>query len=67
MSLEVVAKLVPREDHRVEQLLDLWITRLCLGQNLADVVYWPLDWQGMPSSVRSATMTALTTWVVTAT
>jgi hypothetical protein len=48
MSLEVVAKLVPREDHRVEQLLDLWITRLCLGQNLADVVYWPLDWQGVP-------------------
>jgi hypothetical protein len=43
MSLEVVAKLVPREDHRVEQLLDLRITRLCLGQNLADVVYWPLD------------------------
>jgi hypothetical protein len=43
-----VTELVPREDHRVEQLLDLRITRLCLGQNLADVVYRPLDWQGVP-------------------
>jgi hypothetical protein len=36
------------EDHCVEQLLDLRITRLCLGQNLADVIYRPLDWQGVP-------------------
>jgi hypothetical protein len=48
MSLEVVADLAPREDHLIEQLLDLRITRLCLGQNLADVVDQPLDWQGMP-------------------
>jgi hypothetical protein len=43
VSLEVVIELAPREDHRVEQLLDLRITFLCLGQNLADVVYRPLD------------------------
>jgi hypothetical protein len=48
VSLEVVAELAPREDHRVEQLLDLQITRLSLEQNLADVVYLPLDWLGMP-------------------
>jgi hypothetical protein len=48
MSLEVVAELAPREDHRVEQLLDLRITRLHLGQNLADVVYRTLDWEGVP-------------------
>jgi hypothetical protein len=46
--LEVVIELAPREDHCVEQLLDLRITRLCLGQNLADVIYEPLDWQGVP-------------------
>jgi hypothetical protein len=38
-----VTELAPREDHCVEQLLDLRITRLCLGQNLADVIYRPLD------------------------
>jgi hypothetical protein len=48
VSLEVVTELAPREDHCVEQLLDLRITRLCLGQNLTDVIYRPLDWQGMP-------------------
>jgi GNAT superfamily N-acetyltransferase len=48
VSLEVVTELAPREDHCVEQLLDLRITRLCLGQNLADVIYWPLEWQGVP-------------------
>jgi hypothetical protein len=34
MSLEVVTELALREDHCVEQLLDLRITRLCLRQNL---------------------------------
>jgi hypothetical protein len=48
VSLEVVTELASREDHCVEQLLDLRITRLCLGQNLADVIYRPLDWQGVP-------------------
>jgi hypothetical protein len=43
-----MTELVSREDHSVEQLLDLRITRLCLGQNLADVVYRSLDWQGVP-------------------
>jgi hypothetical protein len=46
--LEVVIELALREDHCVEQLLDLRITRLCLRQNLADVIYEPLDWQGVP-------------------
>jgi hypothetical protein len=48
MSLEVVAELAPHEDHRVKQLLDLRITCLRFGQNLADVVDRPLDWQGVP-------------------
>jgi hypothetical protein len=48
VSLEVVTEFAPREDHYVEQLLDMWITRLCLGQNLVDVIYRPLDWQGVP-------------------
>jgi hypothetical protein len=48
MGLEVVAELAPCEDHCVEQLLDLRITRLRLGRNLADVVYRPLDCQGVP-------------------
>jgi hypothetical protein len=48
VSLEVVTELAPREDHCVEQLLDLRIMRLCLGQNLADVIYRPLDWEGVP-------------------
>jgi hypothetical protein len=43
-----VTELAPREDHCVEQLLDLRITRPGLGQNLTNVVYRPLDWQGMP-------------------
>jgi hypothetical protein len=47
VSLEVVTELAPREDHYVEQLLDLRITRLRLGQNLANVVDPPLDWQGV--------------------
>jgi hypothetical protein len=67
VSLEVVAELAPREDHRVEQLLDLRITRLCLGQNLADVVDRSLDWQGVPFLRALYQMTALTTWVVMAT
>jgi hypothetical protein len=33
-----VAELVPRKDHCVEQLLDLWVARLGLGQDFADVV-----------------------------
>jgi hypothetical protein len=48
VSLEVVTELAPREDHCVEKLVDLRITRLCLGQNLTDVIYRPLDWQGVP-------------------
>jgi hypothetical protein len=48
VSLEVVTELAPRKNHCVEQLLDLRIMRLRFGQNLADVVYRPLDWQGVP-------------------
>jgi hypothetical protein len=39
-----VAKLALCEHHCVEQLLDLWVTRLGLGQQLADVVNGSLDW-----------------------
>jgi hypothetical protein len=38
-----VVKLAPCEHHRVEQLLDLRVTRLGLGQHLADVVNRSLD------------------------
>jgi hypothetical protein len=44
VSFEIVAELVPRKDHCIEQLLDLRIARLGLGQYLANVVYRPLDW-----------------------
>jgi hypothetical protein len=47
MSLEVVAKLAPRENHCVEQLLDLGVARLGVGQDFADVVHRPLDRQGV--------------------
>jgi hypothetical protein len=43
VSLEIVAELAPRKDHYVEQLVDLRIARLGLGQYLTDVVYRPLD------------------------
>jgi hypothetical protein len=48
VSLEVVTEFTPREDHCVKQLLDLWVARLGLGQDFADVVHWPLDQQGVP-------------------
>jgi hypothetical protein len=48
VSLEVVAEFASREDHCVKQLLDLWVARLGLGQDFADVVHRPLDRQGVP-------------------
>jgi hypothetical protein len=48
VGLEVVAEFAPREDHRIQQLLDLRVARLGVRQDLADVVDWPLDWQGVP-------------------
>jgi hypothetical protein len=62
-----VAEFAPREDHCVKQLLDLWVARLGVGQDFADVVHRPLNRQVCPSSVHSTTITALTTWVVAAT
>jgi hypothetical protein len=47
VGLEIVTELASCEHHRVEQLLDLRVSRLGLGQHLADVVYKPLDWQGV--------------------
>jgi hypothetical protein len=44
VGLEVVLQLAPREHHCVEQLLDLRIPCLGLGQHLADVVHRPVDW-----------------------
>jgi hypothetical protein len=67
MRLEVVEEFAPREYHCVKQLLDLWVARLGFGQDFADVVHRPLTGRACPSSVRSTTMTALTTWVVAAT
>jgi hypothetical protein len=43
VGLEVVLQLTPREHYRLEQLLDLRIPRLGLGQRHTDVVYGPLD------------------------
>jgi hypothetical protein len=47
VGLEVVTELAPCKHHRVEELLDLRVSRLGLGQHLADVVHGPLDWQGV--------------------
>jgi hypothetical protein len=47
MGLEVVAELAPHENHCIEQLLDLWVARLGVGQDLADVVHRPLNQQGV--------------------
>jgi hypothetical protein len=58
---------VSRENHCVKQFLDLWVARLGLRQDVADVVHQPLNWQSVPLLRRSTTMTALTTWVVAAT
>jgi hypothetical protein len=48
VGLKVVAELAPREDHRIQQLLDLRVARLGVGQDFADVIDRPLDWQGVP-------------------
>jgi hypothetical protein len=43
-----VTEFAPRENHCVKELLDLWVARLGFIQDFADVVYRPLDLQGMP-------------------
>ena len=48
MRLEVVSQLPPRQDHRVQQLLNLWVADFGLGQYLTDEVDRPLDGQCMP-------------------
>jgi hypothetical protein len=48
MSLKVVAEFAPRENHCVKQLLDLWVARLGVGQDFADVVHRPLNWRCVP-------------------
>jgi hypothetical protein len=48
MRLEVVSQLPPRQDHCVQQLLNLWVADLGLRQYLTDEVDWPLDGQCMP-------------------
>jgi hypothetical protein len=67
MGLEVVAKFAPRENHYIEQLLDLRVVGLGVGQDFADVLHRLLTGKVSHSSVRSTTITALTTWVVAAT
>jgi hypothetical protein len=47
LGFEVVAELALREDHRVEQLLDLWVVCLGVRQDLADVVHRPLNQQSV--------------------
>jgi hypothetical protein len=42
-----VSQLPPRQDHRIQQLLDLWVANLGLGEYLADEVDWPLNGQCM--------------------
>jgi hypothetical protein len=44
VGLKVVPELAMHEHYRVEQLLDLRVPRLGLGQHFADVVHGPLDW-----------------------
>jgi hypothetical protein len=48
MRLEVVSQLPPRQDHHVQQLPNLWVVDLGLGQYLTDEVDWSLDGQCMP-------------------
>jgi hypothetical protein len=48
MRLEVVSQLLPRQNHRVQQLLNLWVADLSLGQHLTDKVDRPLEGQCMP-------------------
>jgi hypothetical protein len=48
MRLEVVSQLPPCQDYRVQQLLNLWVADLGLGQYLTDEVDWPVDGQCMP-------------------
>ena len=43
-----MSQLPPRQDHRVQQLLNLWVADLGFGQYLADEVDWPLNGQCMP-------------------
>jgi hypothetical protein len=43
-----VAEFAPCKNHRVQQLLNLGVARLCVREDLADVVNWPLHRQGMP-------------------
>ena len=47
MGLGVVAQLAPGQNHRVQQLLNLWIVCLSFRQHFADVVHRPLDGQSM--------------------
>ena len=42
------SQLPPRQNHRVQQLLNLWVADLGLGQYLTDEVDRPLDGQCMP-------------------
>jgi hypothetical protein len=43
-----VSQLPPCQDHRIQQLLNLWVADLGFGQYLADEVDWPLNGQCMP-------------------
>ena len=48
MRLEVVSQLLPCQDHRVQQLLNLRVADLGFRQYLANEVDWPLNGQCMP-------------------
>jgi hypothetical protein len=43
-----MSQLLPRQDHCVQQLLNLWVADLGFGQYLTDEVDWPRDGQCMP-------------------
>jgi hypothetical protein len=47
MGLEIVVEFALRENYCIEQLLDLWVALLGVGQDLADVVHRPLNRQGV--------------------
>jgi hypothetical protein len=48
MRLEVVSQLSPRQNYRVQQLLDLRVVDFGLGQYFTDEVDRPLDGQCLP-------------------
>jgi hypothetical protein len=67
VRLKVVSQLPPSRDHDIEHFLDVSISGLGFEQDFTDEIDRSLDQECMPSSCRSTTMAALTTWLVAVT